>query len=173
MDLSAHLEPVLDIARDSAIEVDRQGRFPEETMGALRSSGLLGLTLPPEEVGGLGGGPQELVQVVSSPGERLRLDGDDLPDACQRGHDRGRGASGRLAGHAPPLADGHALGTLAFSETGSRSTTAPVSRGHSNGGGLRVDARRAGSPPPATPTSTSPPPATPTPRAASTCSHSR
>ena len=128
MDLSAHLEPVLDIARDSAIEVDRQGRFPEETMGALRSSGLLGLTLP-TEAGGLGAGPHDFAHVVGQ-----------LASAC--------GSSAMIylmhvagamtVAAAPPadqpdllgrLAQGDALASLAFSEAGSRSHFwAPVSQ---------------------------------------------
>lgn len=65
MDLDDTLPDVLEVARAHAREVDLDGRFPAEAVSALRQSGLLGLTLP-EEVGGLGGGPQELVTVLTS-----------------------------------------------------------------------------------------------------------
>jgi alkylation response protein AidB-like acyl-CoA dehydrogenase len=140
MDLSAHLEPVLTIARESAPEVDGQGRFPEETVGALRSSGLLGLTLP-TEAGGLGAGPRDFAHVLSQ-----------LASAC--------GSSAMIylmhvagamtVAAAPPvgqpdllgrLARGDALASLAFSEAGSRSHFwAPISKAHSNGAGIRLDA---------------------------------
>ncbi|MBA2532581.1 MAG: acyl-CoA dehydrogenase family protein, partial [Nocardioidaceae bacterium] len=65
MDLRDRLEPVLADARESARQVDADGSFPAASVSALRNSGLLGLTLP-EEVGGLGAGPHELVAAVSS-----------------------------------------------------------------------------------------------------------
>ncbi|WP_291411729.1 acyl-CoA dehydrogenase family protein [Actinophytocola sp.] len=65
MELSARLDPVVAVAADSAREVDAQAAFPEKAVLALRESGLLGLTLP-TEVGGLGGGPHELTEVVGA-----------------------------------------------------------------------------------------------------------
>jgi alkylation response protein AidB-like acyl-CoA dehydrogenase len=121
--------------------VDATGTFPAETVAALRESGLLGLTLP-TEVGGLGGAPQDLVDFVSA-----------LAGAC------GSTAmiylmhvsSAMVAAAAPPpglpdlvpgLASGELLGSLAFSEAGSRSHFwAPVSQAQSNGV-VRLDARK-------------------------------
>jgi alkylation response protein AidB-like acyl-CoA dehydrogenase len=48
IDIAERLDPVLEIAREHAHDVDSAGRFPEESVAALRSSGLLGLTLPTE-----------------------------------------------------------------------------------------------------------------------------
>jgi alkylation response protein AidB-like acyl-CoA dehydrogenase len=127
MELSDRLEPVLDVARQHAKEVDASAEFPVDAVDALRRSGLLGLTLPGQH-GGLGGGPEALVQVVSG-----------LASVC------GSTAmvylmhvSATMAiAAAPPT--GHpellkklasdTLATLAFSEAGSRSHFwAPVSQ---------------------------------------------
>lgn len=54
---------MLAVAGQYAADVDSDARFPEEAVAALRESGLLGLTF---EVGGLGGRPHELVEVVGS-----------------------------------------------------------------------------------------------------------
>ena len=142
MELNSRIDPALSVIRESAREVDSTARYPSESVDALRASGLLGLTLP-EEVGGLGGGPQELVQVVSA-----------LASACgstamiylmhvSAAMTVAAGPPGDLPDLLPSLADGRALGTLAFSETGSRSHFwAPVSRAQRNGEGLQVDARK-------------------------------
>jgi alkylation response protein AidB-like acyl-CoA dehydrogenase len=142
MDLTSRLEPVLAVARATAGKVDASGEYPTETVTALRESGLLGLTLP-TEVGGLGGGPQELVEVISS-----------LATAC--------GSTAMIylmhvsaamtVATAPPaeqpdllpsMADGRVLGSLAFSEAGSRSHFwAPVSRAERDGEALHVHARK-------------------------------
>jgi alkylation response protein AidB-like acyl-CoA dehydrogenase len=136
------LDPVLQIARTHAHDVDAAGRFPEEAVAALRSSGLLGLTLPPE-VGGMGHGPRELVQVASA-----------LAGAC--------GSTAMIylmhvsaampVAAAPPegmpgllddLASGRSLASLAFSEAGSRSHFwAPVSRATTTQAGIRVSAKK-------------------------------
>lgn len=122
------LEPVLEIARQHAFAVDADGRFPNEAIAALRSSGLMGLPVPTDH-GGLGGTPQDFVHVVSS-----------LAAACgstamvylmhvsammpvvaapPRGH----------VGLVTEMVSGRMLGSLAFSERGSRSHFwAPVSR---------------------------------------------
>ncbi len=142
MDLRSRLDPVLSVARESARQVDTAATFPADAVSALRESGLLGLTLP-EEIGGLGGGPKELVEVLSG-----------LAGAC--------GSTGMIylmhisaamtVAAAPPeglpdvlpaLATGRSLGTLAFSETGSRSHFwAPVSKARHSGSDVRVDARK-------------------------------
>ncbi len=142
MELQDRLEPVISVAAEHAVAVDRDARFPEEAIAALRESGLMGLTLPPE-VGGLGGGPQDMIAVL-----------DAIAGAC--------GSTAMITlmhfaacaplAAAPPsgdpelladLATGRALGTLAFSEAGSRSHFwAPVSRPRLEGGTLRVSAKK-------------------------------
>lgn len=142
MDLRTRLDPVLDVAARHADAVDADARFPDEAVTALRESGLLGLTLSPE-VGGMGRGPHELVEVVGS-----------LAGVC--------GSTAMIylmhvsaampAAAAPPaglpdllpdLASGRALASLAFSEAGSRSHFwAPVSQATQNGAGVRLDAKK-------------------------------
>jgi alkylation response protein AidB-like acyl-CoA dehydrogenase len=142
MELSDRLAPVLDAARTEAKHTDTQAAFPERTVAALRQSGLLGLTAP-ADVGGLGAGAREFVDVISS-----------LASVC------GSTAMVYLmhvsalmsAAAAPPagranlvrqLASGDKLGTLAFSETGSRSHFwAPVSQGQTVDGATHVKARK-------------------------------
>ena len=48
------LDRVLDVAATNARAVDRDARFPKETIGALAETGLLGLTIP-EPVDAIGG----------------------------------------------------------------------------------------------------------------------
>jgi alkylation response protein AidB-like acyl-CoA dehydrogenase len=127
MQPSQTVKEVVEIAAAHAEKVDTAGVFPEEAVTALRSSGLLGLVLP-TEVGGQGAGPVEFTEVVA-----------ELAAAC--------GSTAMIylmhiaaavtVAAAPPaaapdmlsaLARGDALGTLAFSEKGSRSHFwAPVS----------------------------------------------
>jgi alkylation response protein AidB-like acyl-CoA dehydrogenase len=142
MDHMARLEDVLAAARWSAREVDASGSFPEEAVKALRASGLLGLTLP-TDVGGLGAGPHELVEVITA-----------LAEACGSTamvYLMHVSAAMSVAAAPPPglpevlpgLADGRILGTLAFSEAGSRSHFwAPVSRASGNGAGVAVRASK-------------------------------
>jgi len=136
------LAPVLEIARQHTSAVDSDGRFPAEAVAALRQSGLLGLTVG-EDQGGLGGSPQDFSHVVSS-----------LASAC------GSTAMVYLmhvsalmpVAAAPPaghpdlvreMASGTKLGTLAFSEKGSRSHFwAPVSRQVRSNGSVSVNAAK-------------------------------
>ena len=144
MDLSDRLTSVLDVAGTSAPKVDAEGRFPSDAVSELRASGLLGLTLP-TDVGGLGAGPHEFVEVVSA-----------LAEACGSTamiYLMHSAAAMTLAAAAPTgspddllasLASGKTLGTLAFSEPGSRSHFwAPVSKAATApDGGVRLDARK-------------------------------
>lgn len=142
MDVTAHLAPVLEIAATHARDVDAEGRYPAEAVQALRESGLLGLTVP-TEAGGLGGGPHELVETVGG-----------LAGVC--------GSTAMIylmhvsavmpVAVAPPaglpkllgqLADGSTLGSLAFSEAGSRSHFwAPVSTATRDGDTVHLTARK-------------------------------
>ena len=140
MDLEYALDTVTTIARAHADSVDTEGRFPEEAVAALRSSGLLGLVLP-TNLGGMGNGPKELTDVISR-----------LAAAC--------GSTAMIylmhtvaavtVAAAPPsgqpellasLARGESLGTLGFSEKGSRSHFwAPVSTSQLIGETVRIKA---------------------------------
>jgi alkylation response protein AidB-like acyl-CoA dehydrogenase len=140
-DLAERLSVALPKVREGADATDRDAKFPVASMQALAEQGLLGLTLP-EEVGGLGGSPSDLVTAVRA-----------VAGACGSTsmvylmHL----ASAAVLGAAPPsegaeellaaMADGSVLGTLAFSEKGSRSHFwAPVSRAERRGGRVRVRA---------------------------------
>lgn len=120
MDVISRLDEVLPLAAADADATDRESQFPQRAMTALGESGLLGLTLP-REVGGLGAGPVEFVDVTAR-----------LAAACGSSamvylmHV----AAANVVAAAPPsglpeatarLASGEWLGTLAFSEKGSRS----------------------------------------------------
>jgi alkylation response protein AidB-like acyl-CoA dehydrogenase len=128
MDLHDRLDRALPVVEEHADHTDSEGRFPEESIAALAEAGLLGLTLS-TDVGGLGLGPTELVEAVSA-----------VAEACGSTsmiYLMHLSAAAVLAA-APPesagdtlsrLASGESLGTLAFSEKGSRSHFwAPMSR---------------------------------------------
>jgi alkylation response protein AidB-like acyl-CoA dehydrogenase len=121
------LKQVTTVAAANAAQVDAEGVFPSAAVDALRASGLLGLILP-EEVGGLGAGPFEFTEVVR-----------ELAAACGSTamvYLMHAAAAVTVAATPPPgmpellsaMASGEMLGTLAFSERGSRSHFwAPVS----------------------------------------------
>jgi len=128
MEIRERLGPVLEIASAEAAAADQEARFPTATVQALRESGLLGLTVD-ADAGGLGAGPADFADVTSrlaaSCGSTAMV---YMMHVC---------ASMVVAAGNPPgapeavseLAAGHSLGTLAFSERGSRSHFwAPVSR---------------------------------------------
>jgi alkylation response protein AidB-like acyl-CoA dehydrogenase len=135
--------PVEPIA-SHAPAVDREGRFPEEGIEALRASGLLALCVPPS-LGGPGGGPLEMVDVV-----------EQVAGACASTAMvyvmHVVGAQTLVAGTGPdeegPKADaleaiaaGRHLTTLAYSERGSRGHFwAQVSRARAKGAGVVLDA---------------------------------
>ncbi|GAB3125573.1 Rv1679 family acyl-CoA dehydrogenase [Glaciibacter psychrotolerans] len=142
MDVTDRLDPVLTVAAAHASDVDKEARFPIEAVDALRASNLLGLTLP-VSVGGLGGGPRDLVRVVSA-----------LAGACGSTamiYLMHISAAMPLAAAPPPafpnllgdLATGRSLGSLAFSEAGSRSHFwAPVSQPSEDADGIRMIAKK-------------------------------
>ncbi|MEV0948236.1 acyl-CoA dehydrogenase family protein [Rhodococcus sp. NPDC049939] len=134
------LGQVTAIARQNAERVDIEGVFPAEAVEALRGSGLLGLVLP-EEVGGLGCGPAEFTEVV---GELASVCGSTAMVYLMH-----TVAAVTFADAPPPgmpdllagMAKGALLGTVAFSEKGSRSHFwAPVSSASMNGGTVSVQA---------------------------------
>ncbi|MCK6524378.1 acyl-CoA/acyl-ACP dehydrogenase [Myxococcota bacterium] len=138
--LLARLEPIVTEVIDLHAEaVDREARFPVETIAALGKAGLLGLVTPAEH-GGLGLGVVEAAQVVHR-----------IAQSC--------GSSGMVVcmhycaalvlaatGDAETnqaIARGEHLSTLAFSEVGSRSHFwAPVSTATAEGDAVRLDAQK-------------------------------
>ncbi len=138
MDLQSRLEPVLQAARASADVVDSEGVFPEAAVSALRGSGLMGLTLP-ESVGGLGQGPEQFRDVISqlagACGSTAMIYLMHVSAAMPLAAAPPQAHPGMLEG----LADGSMLGSLAFSERGSRSHFwAPVSRCTEDAGGVHL-----------------------------------
>jgi alkylation response protein AidB-like acyl-CoA dehydrogenase len=138
--LDEALAEVTGVAAAHAAQVDTDGAFPIDAVQALRTSGLLGLVIS-EDAGGMGAGPAEFIEVVGS-----------LAAAC--------GSTAMIylmhvaaavtVASAPPasvpdllsrMASGEVLGTLAFSEKGSRSHFwAPVSESVADGDDLRFTA---------------------------------
>jgi alkylation response protein AidB-like acyl-CoA dehydrogenase len=140
VELDTRLELVLKIARDAAAEVDAAATFPDAAVDALRASGLFGLALPVES-GGLGAGPMDFAEVLAA-----------LAAACgstamvylmhvSAAMTVAAGPPRDHPGLLTDLAAGRALGTLAFSERGSRSHFwAPVSRAAPEGNAVRIKA---------------------------------
>ncbi|HYU02444.1 MAG TPA: acyl-CoA dehydrogenase family protein [Jatrophihabitantaceae bacterium] len=140
MRISQALADVVNVARDNAQRVDADAAFPANAVSELRASGLLGLVLP-EDIGGLGAGPDEFVEVVS-----------DIAAACgstamiylmhtAAAVTVAAAPPAGLSGLLPDLASGRSLGTLAFSERGSRSHFwAPVSAATADGDRVRLRA---------------------------------
>ncbi|WP_460497353.1 acyl-CoA dehydrogenase family protein, partial [Glycomyces tarimensis] len=140
MDTAAALEPVLHAARANAADVDAEGRFPAEAVAALRESGLLGLPVG-ADAGGLGGTPADLADVLAR-----------IAAACGSTamvYLMHVSAAMTVAAAPPPgrpkllgqMAGGEALGTLAFSEAGSRSHFwAPVSKARAEGDAVALSA---------------------------------
>jgi alkylation response protein AidB-like acyl-CoA dehydrogenase len=133
------LNAVLEVARRHAGDVDAAARFPSESVAELRATGLLGLTVPAEH-GGLGAGPVQFAEVVSR-----------LAEACGSTamvylmHVSAvmpvlAGLPAGLPGLARQMAE-QKLGTLAFSERGSRSHFwAPVSKSTARGDSVQMRA---------------------------------
>lgn len=140
-DLQDRLAAALPTVRAGADAADADAKFPAESVRALADAGLMGLTLP-TEVGGLGAGPVELVAAVSAVaaecGSTAMVHLMHLASAMVTA------AAPPTAGGAELLADmaaGTTLGTLAFSEKGSRSHFwAPVSKAVAADGAVRIRA---------------------------------
>ena len=138
--ISDRLDSTLEVIARGAESADHEAAFPVEPMRALGNHGLLGLIVP-EESGGLGGSPVEMVDAVSA-----------VAGACGSTamvYLMHLSATVVIAASPPAeggdellrdLATGTRLGTLAFSERGSRSHFwAPVSRAErSPGGQVRI-----------------------------------
>ncbi|MEO7296151.1 MAG: acyl-CoA dehydrogenase family protein [Candidatus Limnocylindria bacterium] len=128
----------------TAAEVDREARFPTESIAALRAAGLLGIGLD-ETYGGPGGGPSEVVAVVESVAGACASTGMIFTmhvvatQTLVAGTDEP--ADGVKADVLRAIAAGDHLATLAYSERGSRSHFwAQVSRAIPDGDGVIVSA---------------------------------
>jgi len=133
----------LDVVARHSAEVDKKGRFPEESIAALGAAGLLGLTVP-AELGGLGQGPrafcvaaEELARSCASTAMVYVMHTSALQAIS---------ASKRLAEREAILraaAKGKHLSTLSLSEKGSRSQFwAPVSKMAAKGDGFVTSAAK-------------------------------
>ena len=134
--------PLEEIARGAA-EADRDGRFPTESIDALRTAGLLGIGVA-ERFGGPGGTPQAVVraieQVAGACGSTgmiytMHLVAVQTLQACTPEED------GPLADTLRAIAAGEHLTTIAFSEAGTRSHFwAQLSTAAPNGDTVTIDA---------------------------------
>jgi alkylation response protein AidB-like acyl-CoA dehydrogenase len=115
------------------------GAFPAAAIAELGKAGLLGL-VSATEVGGLGKGPREAIEVV----ERLAREcGSTAMVVCM--HYAGAAVIEKLGDEATrrAVARGQHLSTLAFSEAGSRSQFwAPVSRAEATAAGVALTGRK-------------------------------
>jgi len=141
-DVLERLDDALPVIRAGASAADDSASFPSASIAALGSAGLMGVTLP-SDVGGLGSSPREFVDAVSGVAVAcgstamvylMHLSAAVVTAAAPPND----GGQDLLAG----FASGARLGTLAFSERGSRSHFwAPVSRAQrSEGGRVRIGA---------------------------------
>jgi alkylation response protein AidB-like acyl-CoA dehydrogenase len=139
-DLEERLAPALDAARQHAEEIDRQARFPRDTIDALGASGLLGLTVD-ARLGGLGAGQREAYAVVEAIARHCPSSGMVLTmhyAATAVLH-----AGGRFDEVLRRIADGVHLSTLALSERATRSNFW-ISMGCAErvGGGTRIEVEK-------------------------------
>lgn len=141
-DLQTKLSTVLPTVREHAASVDANANFPKASIEALGAAGLLGLTLSPD-AGGLGATPDQYATAVAAIAEGcgstamvylMHLSAANvLAAATPTGHPDVLGE----------VASGNTLGTLAFSEKGSRSHFwAPVSGLEATDGGRRLVAEK-------------------------------
>ncbi len=134
------LEPVLtEIIAPAADEIDRMAAYPQAALDRLAQVRLLGL-VSAKEVGGLGEGIRAATFVVE---QIARYCASTALVVCMH-----YAATAVIEAHGPravreAIADGRAVTTLAFSETGSRSHFwAPVSTATASGDSVRLDARK-------------------------------
>jgi len=142
-DIDQRLEQALPAIRGGADAADSDATFPAASIQALASAGLLGLTLP-KETGGLDGSPRDLVNtmaaVASACGSTSMIYLMHIAAAMVTAAAPPSTGSADLLG---AMAAGSKLGTLAFSEGGSRSHFwAPVSKAERIDGGVRIRAEK-------------------------------
>jgi len=129
----------------SAGQNDKAGRFSTEAVAALGKSGLLGLLLP-VDFGGSALGPRAFAVIVTTMAEAdasvamvyvMHILGTAAISAARPT------AAEAIKPLLHEIGEGQHLSTLAFSEAGSRSHFwAPVSRGHRNGNGVYISAKK-------------------------------
>jgi alkylation response protein AidB-like acyl-CoA dehydrogenase len=134
------LEPVVaDVVAPMAADVDRHGTYPRPALDALGAAGLLGLVSSPE-VGGMGGGYRAAAGVVQ---ELARNCASTAMVVLMH-----YAATAVLEAHGATevreaIAAGRFVGTLAFSEAGSRSHFwVPTSSATAVDGQVRLDAAK-------------------------------
>jgi alkylation response protein AidB-like acyl-CoA dehydrogenase len=119
----------VEVVRPHAADVDRNGRFPRESIDALGRGRLLGLCVAADK-GGLGEGPRTFATVAEELAQECASTA--MVFVMHVTAQQAITASGTLAGQDALLreiAEGRHLTTLAFSEKGSRSQFwAPLSR---------------------------------------------
>lgn len=143
MSQPSHLEVADTIAKsvvaEHALAVDKEGRFPRESIDALTGAGLLGL-ISATSVGGRGQGIRAAAEVV----ERLAEDcASTAMVVCM--HYAGTAVIEKYGPEAVrrEIANGKHLSTLAFSEAGSRSQFwAPTGTATRDAKGVRLDAKK-------------------------------
>jgi len=139
VDLTEAMDRAAGVAAEHAIEVDSAGRFPRETVDALAREGLLGL-VSSEDVGGQGAGMRDAAAMV----ERLAKSCASSAMVAMMHYC----ATAVVEANGPvelrrEIAAGKKLGTLAFSETGSRSHFwAPLSTATADKLGVVLDASK-------------------------------
>lgn len=133
------LAGVLPVVSAHAGEVDRDGRFPHESMDALREAGLLGL-ISPTDLGGMGQGLKAAAEVIEA---LARHCGSTAMVTTMH-----YSAAAVIEAYGPAevrrrIGDGSWLSTVAFSELGPASQFwAPTSSATVTGAGVRLDARK-------------------------------
>lgn len=138
-DAPAAAERAALVAREHAIAVDTEARFPAHTVDAARASGLLGL-LSSKDVGGRAGTLRDAAHVV----ERIARECGSSAMVLTM-HYAGTAV---IEAHGTTevrreIAAGRHLSTLAFSESGSRSHFwAPTSTAAAHGDRVRLDAKK-------------------------------
>lgn len=143
VDASTIAVPVEAVESDAA-SVDREGRFPEAGVTALREAGLLGRFVP-RDFGGAGGGPLEFVaaveQVAGACASTAMVYVMHVVGAQTLAAGTDPGEDGPKSEALAAIAAGRHLTTLAYSERGSRGHFwAQVSRPRQNNGATVLDA---------------------------------
>ena len=130
-----------DVLAKHAVEVDRDARWPEESITAISQAGLFGLTVPVAN-GGAGQGPATFARVVSRLSEHCASTAMIyLMHVCATQTIAGAKGFGLRDLVLKDIAAGRHLSTLAFSEKGSRSHFwAPISQETGNDHARRITA---------------------------------
>ncbi len=110
-----------DVLAKHAADVDREARWPAESIDAIAKAGLLGLTVPPSH-GGAGQGPRTFAAVLSKLAEQCASTGMIyLMHTCGTAVINCSHEFAKRDAVLKDIAAGKHLSTLAFSEKGSRS----------------------------------------------------